>query len=467
MKRHGSLWGLLPQPVQEKITTWQTWSAPMRMSTRICWLIPNPGMCGACSEGRRFRPKKNWLVSIGELSERRMGTNMIKVMHIVTALGAAGAENMLCRIAGGMDRARFENEVVSLTGILDLAEKMRSIGVRVRTLGLKKAIPNPLLVMRLAQWIRESKPDVIHTWMYHANLIGSLAARLAGNVPVVWAIHHNAYDPRVDKRRTMLVNRACALLSQKYTARIVFCSEASLRTHKKLNYAAEKLEVIPNGFDLEQVKPDPAARESLRAELGLPLDAIVIGYAARFHPHKDHRNFIQAAERLHKLMPQVHFLLFGMGITWENARLASWIDSAGIRERCHLLGLRQDISRLFSGMDIATTASRSEAFPIVVGEAMACGTPCVVTDGGASALIVENTGSVVPPEDPHLLAEAWRALIDAGPAVRRRLGIAARDRVQRHFALPAIVESYQSIYAQVAARPQQEVPSAGLSQFAR
>jgi glycosyltransferase involved in cell wall biosynthesis len=265
----------------------------------------------------------------------------------------------------------------------------------------------------------------------------------------------------------MLVNRACALLSQKYAARIVFCSEASLRTHKKLNYAAEKLEVIPNGFDLEQVKPDPAARESLRAELGLPLDAIVIGYAARFHPHKDHRNFIQAAERLHKLMPQVHFLLFGMGITWENARLASWIDSAGIRERCHLLGLRQDISRLFSGMDIATTASRSEAFPIVVGEAMACGTPCVVTDVGDSALIVENTGSVVPPEDPHLLAEAWRALIDAGPAVRRRLGIAARDRVQRHFALPAIVESYQSIYAQVAARPQQEVPSAGLSQFAR
>jgi glycosyltransferase involved in cell wall biosynthesis len=156
-----------------------------------------------------------------------------------------------------------------------------------------------------------------------------------------------------------------------------------------------------------------------------------------------------------------------MGITWENGQLAGWIDSAGIRERCHLLGLRQDISRLFSGMDFATTASRSEAFPIVVGEAMACGTPCVVTDVGDSALIVENTGSVVPPEDPHLLAEAWRALIDAGPAVRRRLGIAARDRVQRHFALPTIVESYQSIYAQVAARPQQEVPSAGLSQFAR
>lgn len=396
-----------------------------------------------------------------------MKTDMIKVMHIITTLGPAGAENMLCRIAAGMDGTRFENEVVSLTEVLDLAERMQSIGVRVRTLGMKKAVPNPLLVMRLAQWIRESKPDVIHTWMYHANLIGTLAARLAGNMPVVWAIHHNAFDPRVDKRRTMLVNRACALLSRKSAARIVFCSEASLRTHKKLKYAPEKLQVVPNGFDLDRVKPDPAARESLRQELGIPAGAIVIGLAARFHPHKDHRNFIHAAERLHRLLPEVHFLLFGMGITWENAQLAGWIESAGIRERCHLLGLRQDISRLFSGIDIATTASRTEAFPIVVGEAMACGTPCVVTDVGDSALIVENTGSVVPPEDPHALAEAWRALIEAGPAVRQRLGIAARARVQRHFALPAVVDSYQKIYAQAVAPPDPEIPSAELSQFAR
>ena len=391
---------------------------------------------------------------------------MIKVMHIITTLGPAGAENMLCRITSGMDGTRFENEVVSLTGILDLADKLKSIGVRVRTLGMKKRVPNPLLVMRLAQWIRESKPDVIHTWMYHANLMGTLAARLAGNVPVVWGIHHNAFDRRVDKRRTMLVNRACAFLSRKFAARVVFCSEASLRTHKDLNYAPGKLEVIPNGFDLEQVKPDHTARESLRRELCIPPDAILIGVAARFHPHKDHHNFIQAAARLHRQMPEVHYVLFGMGITWGNAKLVGWIDSAGIRDRCHLLGQREDISRLFSGIDIATTASRSEAFPIVIGEAMACGTPCVVTDVGDSALIVENTGSVVAPEDPHALAEAWRALIVAGPVVRHRLGIAARSRVQQHFALPAVVESYQALYARLVAPALRDVPSAGLSQVA-
>jgi glycosyltransferase involved in cell wall biosynthesis len=392
---------------------------------------------------------------------------MIKVMHVITTLGHAGAETMLCRIASGMDAERFENEIVSLTGVLDLAETMQAIGVRVRTLGMKTRAPNPLLAMRLARWIRESKPDVIHTWMYHANLVGALAARLAGDVPVVWGIHHSALDARIDKRRTIVVNRACAFLSRKFPARIVCCSEASLRIHKDLSYAAEKMEVVPNGFDLEQIKPDPAAHAAVREELGIPPDAIVVGIASRFHPNKDLHNFVRAGAQLHKQMPDIHFLLCGLNITWQNAQLVRWIEAAGIRDHCHLLGLRRDMPRLFAGMDIATNASLSEAFPVAIGEAMACETPCVVTDVGDSALIVGETGLIVAPGDPHALAEAWRKLIQAGPAERRRLGIAARRRVQQHFALPVTVERYQTIYAGLTAGTPVGVPSPSLSQCAR
>jgi glycosyltransferase involved in cell wall biosynthesis len=386
---------------------------------------------------------------------------MIKVMHVITTLGPAGAETMLWRMASGMDGERFENEVVSLTGILDLAERMEAIGVRVRTLGMKKGAPNPLLVMRLARWIRQSKPDVIHAWMYHANLVGALAARMAGGVPVVWGIHNSALDPRIDKRRTMFVNRACALLSRRLAARIVCCSEDALHIHKKLGYAPEKLEVIPNGFDLEQVKPDEEARVAVRREVNIPDDALIVGIAARFHPLKDHRTFVRAAERLHKEMPEVHFLLCGMNITWQNAQLVEWIDAAGLRKCCHLLGPRQDVPRLFAAMDVATTASISEAFPVVIGEAMACGTPCVVTDVGDSALIVGKTGEVVAPGNPKALAAGWRKLLEAGPEVRRQLGMDARRRVREHFALPTVVERYQSVYTQLAkgGRPAQEEPS--------
>jgi len=393
---------------------------------------------------------------------------MIKVMHVITAFGPAGAETMLSRVASGMDGSRFENEVVSLTGILDLAEGLRAVGVRVRTLNMKKRVPNPLLVMLLAKWIRKSKPDVIHTWMYHANLVGTLAARLAGNVPLVWGIHHTTLEPRVHKRRTMLVNHACAYLSRKFPARIVCCSEESLRVHEKLGYAHEKLEVIPNGFDLEQGRPDSAARVSLREELGIPANAKLIGKAARFHPQKDHRNFIEAAGRLHKQFPEIHFLLCGQGVNWHNSQLVGWIEAAGIRDSCHLLGLRRDVFRLFAGIDIATTASRcGEAFPIVIGEAMTCGTPCVVTDVGDSASIVGETGIVVAPRDPDALAEGWRKLIEAGPEVRRNLGMAARRRVQQHFALSTIVERYQAIYAQLATGTLQDVRASNLTQCTR
>lgn len=407
------------------------------------------------------------LLSRAFRSDNREEHHMIKIMHVITTLGPAGAETMLCRLVSAMDGSRFKNEVVSLTGILDQAEKLRATGVRVRTLNMKKSVPNPWLVMRLAQWIRESKPDVIHTWMYHSNLVGALAARLAGNVPVVWGIHHSSFDPKVDKFRTLLVNRACASLSRKLPAYIVCCSEASAREHERLGYATKKLQVIPNGFDLQEVKPDPAARISVRVELGISAEALVIGMAARFHPHKDHRNFVLAAAQLRKQMPEIHFLLCGLDISWQNSQLARWIDAAGIRDRCHLLGTRRDMPRLFAAMDIATTTSCSEAFPVVIGEAMACGTPCVVTDVGDSALIVGETGTVVPPGDSDALAEAWRKLIEAGPEARRRLGIAARCRIRRHFALPAIVERYQAIYTKLGAPTLRGASFSSLSECVR
>jgi len=170
---------------------------------------------------------------------------MIKVMHVNHDPRPSRAETMLCRIASGMDGTRFENEIVSLTGVLDLAESMEAIGVRVRTLGMKKNAPNPLRVMRLARWIRESKPDIIQTLDVSPRTWSGSAARLAGDVPVVWGIHHTVLDPRIDKRRTMLVSRACAYLSRKIPTRIVCCSEASQRIHKKLGYPTKNWRLSP------------------------------------------------------------------------------------------------------------------------------------------------------------------------------------------------------------------------------
>lgn len=376
---------------------------------------------------------------------------MVKVAHVITDLAPGGAELLLCRLIRAIDTGRFQSEVICLTDLDDLAGSIRAAGVPVRILGMSRTAPSPWLVARLIRWLRQSNAQVVHTWMYHANLIGGLAARLAGNIPVVWGIHQADLDPRWNKRRTLWTAKGCARLSGSLPRRIVFVSHESLRVHAAAGYAAGRMDVIPNGFDLGEFRPDAAARRSVRCELEIPIDAPVIGLASRFHPQKDHDTFIRAAGRLHDTHPDVHFVLCGRGVVRGNRLLAEWIAGAGIGSRCHLLGPRRDTARLFAAMDIATSSSASEAFPLAVGEAMACGTPCVVTDVGDSALIVGDTGRVVAAGDPDALARAWRELINAGPGCRRALGDAARRRVAQHFDLPSVLERYQSIYAELAA----------------
>ena len=387
---------------------------------------------------------------------------MIKVAHVITCLDPGGAEFLLYRMLSAMDPARFENEVISLTDQDGLAGKIRATGVRVRMLGMRRGVPDPVALIRLLRWIRQSRAHVVQTWMYHANLIGGLAARLAGDLPVVWGIHQADLDPRWNKPLTLWTARSCAQLSRWVPRSVVFVAEAALHLHASVGYAASRMEVIPNGFDLAEFRPAPAARVSVRRELQIADDALIIGMASRFHAQKDHHNFIRAAARLREHVSGVHFLLCGRDVTRENTQLVEWITQAGLQARCHLLGNRADTARLFAAMDIATSSSASEAFPLAVGEAMACATPVVATDVGDSALMVGDTGKVVAPRDPVALAAAWRALIDAGPDVRRSLGMAARRRVRQRFDLSAVVDRYQALYTQLAGGARQPVPSPSL-----
>lgn len=380
----------------------------------------------------------------------------MKVTHVITALHLGGAETMLYRLLLYSDRAEFEHEVISLTDIGALGEKIRVLGVPVRALGMRQGVPNPLGVMRLARWLKQDPPDVVQTWMYQADLVGGLATRLAGDVPVAWGIHSSYLDPQSVKRLKIWTVRACAWASRWLPTRIVCCSEASRQVHAELGYATKNMLIIPNGSDLTTFKPDPEARSSVRRELGLREGTPLVGFMARWDPQKDHRTFVRAAALLHARAPDAHFILCGsadadgIGITSENLQLAEWIDAAGLRSCCHLLGLRLDVPRLSAALDIASlSSSYGEAWPLIVGEAMACGVPCVVTDVGDSALIVGDTGRVVPPRDPAALADAWYELLAVGPDVRARLGLAARRRIEEHFSLTSAIAKYEGLYKEL------------------
>ena len=217
-----------------------------------------------------------------------------------------------------------------------------------------------------------------------------------------------------------------------------------------MGYAADRMLVIPNGFDLGAFRPDPAAGPTLRRELGIPAPAPLIGLVARFHPQKDHSTFFAAARRLHRTCPDAHFILCGDGITWENPELAAEADQAGLRGCCHLLGRRSDMSFIQAALDFASSSSSTgEGFPNVLGEAMASGVPCAVTNVGDSARIVGETGRIVPPGDPEALVRAWEDLLGLPPEARTALGVAARDRIARQYSLPAIAARYSALYDEI------------------
>jgi glycosyltransferase involved in cell wall biosynthesis len=380
----------------------------------------------------------------------------IRIIHIINSFEFGGAEAMLCNLLLRTDRDRFEPSVVSLIDDLRVAGPVLQAGIPLVTMGMKPGIPDPLAVARLGRYLRRERPAIVQTWMDHSNLIGGLAARLAPRVRVVWGIHHSNHVPGLAKRSTLWTVSACAAMSHRLPAKIVFCSEHSRLLYAERGFAADRLLVIPNGFDTGIFRPDPDARRSVRQEIGVEANATLIGLAARYDPMKDHATFLRAAGKLAQLRTDVHFVLCGMKVNEQNVELMAQIQAMGLRERCHLLGPRHDIARIYASLDINTSSSISEAFPLAVGEAMACGVPCVATDVGDSALIVGQTGRIVPPSDPERLCGAWGDLLAMDPGARAALGAAARVRVRELFDLSAVTRRYEAVYEALAARPRRE-----------
>ena len=375
----------------------------------------------------------------------------MKVANIITGLNTGGAEILLFNIIQRLDREIFQTSVISLTDIGPVGRKIEALNVPVWGLGMRRGVPNPLAVLRLASLLRQDPPDVVQTWMYHSDLIGGLAAKLAGGIPLVWSIHGSNFDPKSSKKTTIATAKISAIFSQWLPDNIICTSHTAQVTHSKMGYAIDKIHVILNGVDPQTFRPDEEARLSVRSELGLSSEALLVGLVARFDPQKDHRNFVQAAGKLLNDVSGVHFLLSGDGITWDNSELAGLIESQRIRDHFHLLGRRDDMPRIQSSLDIAcSSSSYGETSPLAIAEAMACGVPCVVTNVGDSAVMVKNTGMVVAPRDSTQLANAWKDLLGLPVESRRKMGDKARLRILENFDINRVVTNYTELWCKIA-----------------
>jgi glycosyltransferase involved in cell wall biosynthesis len=373
-----------------------------------------------------------------------------RVVHVITSLEEGGAQAMLHKLLS-VRGAAGDDMVVTLTDEGAIGPKIAELGVPVIALGMKRGRPSPTAALRLVRLLRERRPDVVQTWMYHADLLGGAAAGLL-RIPVVWGVRHDRLLGR-DSRLTRLTRRVCALLSRFVPARIVCNSAAALRTHAAAGYARDKLLVVPNGFELSRFRPDAEARGAIRRALGVPEDAPLVGLVARYHPHKDHATFLAAASMIREQLPGVRFVLCGDGVDWDNRGLVGAIDAADLRANVHLLGSRSDVERIMAALDVACLTSRTESFPNVLGEAMACGVPCVSTDCGDVRELLGDLGRVVPAGDARAVAGATLEILRLDRAGRRALGAAGRARVEAHFGIDAVARRFREIQREACPSP--------------
>ena len=376
----------------------------------------------------------------------------MKILHLITGLDVGGAETMLHRLTSRMDPVRFSSRAVSLVEPGPMAERIRRAGVPVDSLHMRRGVPSPVGLFRLVRILRSWRPDVVQTWLYHADLLGLTAARMAfpfGSGPrVVWNIRCAFMALDEYRRLTGLTLKACAALSRLPDCVLTNSVEAR-RFHRELGYRPKRFEAIPNGFDVERFRPDPAARAAVRAEWGAADDALVVGHVARFDPMKDHAAFAAAAAQAVRRLPQALFVMAGRNVDDANSELTRRMAEAGLDpSRVRLLGERADIERVMAGFDLHVSSSIGESFPNVVGETMACGVPNVVTDVGDSALLAGDAGAAVPPGDPDALA---RAVVELArrPDGLAPLGVAARKRIQADYSLPSVVTRYEALYAEL------------------
>lgn len=371
----------------------------------------------------------------------------LKICHVITGLTDGGAEAVLYRLCTHDDQAK--HVVISLLDSGKYRPMLEAAGIEVYGLGMKPGRLSVKGLVKLWRLLRSKQPDVVQTWMYHADFIGGIVARLAGISTVCWGIHNSNLEPGKSAKSTILISRLCAWLSHWIPHVIVSCSAPSAVIHQALGYNKDKFTIIPNGYNVTEFAPDEGARIQLRREWGINEKTILLGMVARYDLVKDHGNLLHALKLIKRNKASFQCILVGADIDINNQDLCSLIESHDVKGNVLLMGERSDIPAIMNALDIHILSSSSEGFPNVLAEAMACGTPCVTTDVGDTAAIVGDTGWAVPRSNAEFLANAILDAIaekqDTEKWAKRKSN--CRDRVASNFNLELMVRRYHNAWS--------------------
>lgn len=357
----------------------------------------------------------------------------MKILFLIRALNVGGAERQLVVLAQGLRNRGHEVAVAVFYPGGALEKELKDAGVPIFSLAKGGRWDVAGFLLRLIHTVRQYQPDVLHS--YISNLVTVVVQPFLSSTKVVWGVRSSYMDfSRYDWLFRVSYGLACRL---SHSADLIIAnSHAGRCGHVADGYPADKMVVIPNGIDVERFRPNPEARARIRAEWGVSAEDELIGIVGRLDPMKDLETFLAAAAELVATRRAVRFVCVGDGRTEYRAALQERARTLGLADLVCWTGTRTDVADVYSALDLLVNCSYGEGFSNVIGEAMACGIPCVATDVGDSGAVLGSLGELVEPKNPGALTLGIKRLLE-----RRLAPTQIRQRIVEHFSLETLVLS--------------------------
>ena len=378
---------------------------------------------------------------------------MRKVLHIITGLKNGGAEAILYRIISD-NCQNFQHEVISLSDKGYYGVLLTTAGIKITTLNISSFFSIFSRFPKLYILIKSAKPDVVQTWMYHADIIGGIAAKFAGVPKIVWGIHSTFLNPKETKITTMLAVILSKHLSYYIPDKIICCSEVAMSSHIDLGYKSNKMVVINNGIDIKKFSPNLEARLKIRTQLGILDSTILIGMIARWDINKNHKLLFNT---LNKFMNKnfkynCKILLAGDSITNGNNDLIKQLEENNLLDNCFLIGSVDNIEEHINALDLHVLTSNSESFGNITAECLACGIEVISTDVGlCNEFTTKGLGQIVPVNNSEILLESFYNFfnnykINVQNSDRKFL---LRKKISESFNQEDMIEKYNKIWNKI------------------
>lgn len=368
----------------------------------------------------------------------------VKVLHIISGLGQGGAEAILKKLAFEIAKDHTQVQVViSLTHLNFHSDDFKKNGIDVINLNISN-IFDIKQIFRLILIIKSLNPSVVFTWMYHANFIGGIICKILGLKKIYWNIHHAYIDSRSLSISTRFIVYLSSILSYIIPDKVIFCSELGYKNHVKIFFSKSRSEIIFNGYEPDYYVSSNIMRNTMRSKFNIPENVFVIGIVARWHPVKDHFNFIEAINLLLKKSNfDVVAVMVGDGITENNVEIVNQLKKLEINNNFVLAGPTNDVVSFYNLFDLNVLSSKAEAFPNTLSESMLCCTPCVSTNVGDAKLIVDKYGWIADHSDSNSLYlqlnEAVKYISKNG---KHQLGNEARKHIVDKFSFSTMKERF-------------------------